>query len=79
LDEKETVLGQRQEAGQGYRSTRFLQTVKQQYRHTKPIRGKDPLFENEEIEEHRNARLENRKPTQNQKQHRHENKNSKTS
>ncbi len=52
--------------------------MKQQYRHTKPIRGKDPFFEYEEIEEHRNARLENGKPTQNKKSIRHENQNSKT-
>jgi len=30
MDEKETVLGQRQEAGQGYRSTRFLQVMKKE-------------------------------------------------
>jgi len=46
--------------------------VKQQYRHTKPIRGKDPFFENEEIEEIRNetscpVRLDEGKPSKNQK------------
>ena len=58
--------------------------MKQQYRHTKPIRGKDPFFEHEEIEETKNETscpvgLDERESTENHKQHRHENKNSKTS
>ena len=28
--------------------------MKQEYRHTKPIRGKDPSFENEQIDNYRN-------------------------
>jgi hypothetical protein len=45
----------------------LLQKMKQEYRHTKPYRGKDPFFEYEEIEEYKKeaSNKKNKKEKQN--------------
>ena len=51
--------------------------MKQEYRHTKPYRGKDPFFNDEEIEEYNTSRpnrLDEGKPNENQKRFGNENK-----
>jgi len=49
--------------------------MKQQYRHTKPYRGKDPTFNYEEINEHSNTQMDGQRPSENHKLTRHENEN----
>ena len=49
--------------------------MKQEYRHTKPYRGKDPTFNYEEINEHRNNQLDGQRPSENHKLTWHENEN----
>jgi len=42
--------------------------MKQQYRHTKPIRGKDPNFEKSELKEARDANKTQQKPNNRKEQ-----------